>query len=69
MKKVLIVLLVLSLLVGLGMLLFRIFVTGRITDKGGMENPEFSDVTSQSDNFGQRAPAHKKIQEEYHGTI
>ncbi len=69
MKKVLIVLLVLALLVGLGMLLFRIFVTDRITDKGGMENPEFSDVASRPDDFGQRIPAHQNLQEEYHGTV
>lgn len=69
MKKVLIVLLVLALLVGLGLLLFRICVTNRITDKGGMENPEFSDITSQSDTAGQPTPAQKNIQEEYHGTV
>ncbi len=42
MKKILIVIVILALLAGLGTLGFRHFVTNRITDIGGMENPEFS---------------------------
>lgn len=42
MKKVLFVLLLGLLLTGMGMLLYRCFVTDRISDWGGMENPEYS---------------------------
>lgn len=38
----LIVLLSLALLVGAGLFLYRHFVTDRIADWGGMENPEYS---------------------------
>lgn len=42
MKKLLIILLVIMLLIGSGALLFRHFVTDRIMDRDGMENPEYS---------------------------
>ena len=42
MKKVLTGIVILALLAGIGTLLFRIFVTNRVADKGGMENPEYS---------------------------
>lgn len=42
MKKFLIVIVVLALLVVLGTLAFRYFVTYQVTDVGGMENPEYS---------------------------
>lgn len=45
MKLVWRVLLLLALLAGLGLLLFRQFVTNRIADYGGMENPAYSQVT------------------------
>ena len=40
MKKALIVLLILALLAGLGVFLYKHFVTDRVMDWGGMENPD-----------------------------
>lgn len=51
MKKVLMILLILGLLAGAGVLLFRHFVTNRISDWGGMENPEYSQCLPET--FGQ----------------
>lgn len=45
MKKLLMVFAALVLLAGIGLLLFRHFVTNRVTDPGGMENPEYSQST------------------------
>lgn len=42
MKKLLTAFVILALLAGIGALAFRHFVTNRVTDKGGMENPEYS---------------------------
>lgn len=68
MKKLLILLLVLALVVGIGALLFRHFVTNRITDRGGMENPEFSEAAYHPNiESGARMP--QTLQEEHHGTV
>ncbi len=68
MKKVLIILLVLVLLAGLGMLLFRHFVTNRIPDVGGMENPDYSESALNSD-AEQNTLTYKISQEDNHGTV
>lgn len=39
-KKVLLILLILLLLILAGTFLYRHFVTNRISDRGGMENPD-----------------------------
>lgn len=44
MKKLLIGILIPVLLAGLSMLMFRHFVTNGVTDIGGMENPEYTQV-------------------------
>lgn len=41
-KVTIIVIIVVAAVVIFGGLLFRHFVTDRITDKGGMENPEYT---------------------------
>ncbi len=43
MKKALTALLVLVILAALGALAFRFFVTDRVTDVGGMENPYYAE--------------------------
>lgn len=43
MKKLLTALLILALCAVIGMILFRVFVTGRISDYGGMENPDYAE--------------------------
>ena len=68
MKKLLIILLVLALVAGIGALLFRHFVTNRITDRGGMENPEFSEAAYHPNTEpGTWMP--RALQEEHHGTV
>lgn len=42
MKKVIRTLLLLALLILLAMAAFRHFVTNRVTDRGGMENPDYT---------------------------
>ncbi len=69
MKKLLIVLLILALLIALGALLFRIFVTDRITDKGGMENPEYSDAVSRISPLESARETLQILQEDHHGTV
>ena len=44
MKKVIRTLLLLALLILLAMAAFRHFVTNRVTDRGGMENPEVTRI-------------------------
>lgn len=46
MSKLLILPLLLAAVVGLTVLLFRHFVTNRVTDRGGMESPERNKDTS-----------------------
>ena len=55
MLKLLLVLLLGAALVLGGKLLFRVFVTDRVTDRGGMENPYAVEAAEES-----AAPAHQE---------
>lgn len=39
-KKILLIIVVFALIVGIGAFAFRYFVTDRVMDRGGMENPD-----------------------------
>ncbi len=70
MKKVLIILLILVLLVTIGVFLYQHFVINRISDWGGMENPDQMDFVAQSsDVIEQATSTHQILQEEHHGTV
>lgn len=58
---ILVVLLALALLVGIAALLYRHFVTNRVSDWGGMENPDYSGEAYIADEPMQHPAAQKTL--------
>lgn len=75
MKKASIALLILSVLagiiclVGIGFFLYRHFVTNRISDWGGMENPDYTGYVRDVDSDESTDLTQSILQEEDHGTV
>ena len=60
MLKILLAILLGAALVLGGRLLFRVFVTDRIADKGGMENPYAAEMPEEPASPGEREPENSK---------